>query len=366
MHVLWLTARSMSDLCSTTQRGLIEGLLELGHRVSFVNGDATVPLHHAAFTHVPLSSKALRGFQARALGKAMGVWLRGQTIDQATTVVLVEWRVVRQVAPVLNAMGVPWTLIDRSPPADPGLLGRLQWRSWSQAWKLAKRVGVPGLVVSAAHQVFVAQKTGHQRATVIQAGVNLNRFKPAEKRTTFTMVYHGRLDRHRGLLACAMLAQKARTEGLEVDMMFIGEGDLFPALERLANATDFIHVHKPMSQEELAPLLGSCHLGLLPMPKRTAWMLASPLKRSEFLASGLPVFGIDHQGHRLAGVDSDWFTLAPQEDFHEDGLEVLQRHLNTERQHSTAARAYAEEHLSWSVSVDALMGVLVDLHQSES
>ena len=24
---------------------------------------------------------------------------------------------------------IPWALMDRSPPADPGLLGRLQWRS---------------------------------------------------------------------------------------------------------------------------------------------------------------------------------------------------------------------------------------------
>ena len=30
MHVLWLTARSMSDLCSTTQRNLIDGLLGTG------------------------------------------------------------------------------------------------------------------------------------------------------------------------------------------------------------------------------------------------------------------------------------------------------------------------------------------------
>ena len=366
MHVLWMTARSMSDLCSTTQRSLIEGMLELGHRVSFVNGDATVPLNHVAFTHVSCATNARRGFQAKTLGKAMAVWLAAQIIDRDSTVALVEWRVVRQVVPVLKTMGIPWALIDRSPPADPGLLGRLQWRSWSQAWKLAKRLDVPGLVVSAAHQAFVAQKTGHRQTTVIQAGVDLSRFEPAEKRPTFTMVYHGRLDRHRGLLACAMLAQKARSEGLEVDMMFIGEGDLLPALERLADANDFIHVHKPMNQDELAPLLGSCHLGLLPMPKRTAWRLASPLKRSEFLASGLPVFGIDHQGHRLADVDSAWFTLAPQEDFHADGLGVLRRHTSTERHHSAAARTYAESNLGWSVSVDALMGVLDDLHHSES
>lgn len=365
MELLWFTGRSMSDLCSCTQRALIAGLLKNDVLITYVNSDASVNIENQAFTHVGLTHRARLGFKARTLGKMMAFWLSSTDVSDRA-VALVEWRIAQHIVPVLSDKGIPWALMDRSPPADPGLLGRLQWRSWSQAWKLAKRVDAPGLVVSAAHQAFVLQKTGHQRATVIQAGVDLNRFEPAEKQSTFTMVYHGRLDRHRGLLACAMLAQKARSEGLEVDMMFIGEGDLLPALERLADANDFIHVHKPMKQEELAPLLGSCHLGLLPMPKRTAWMLASPLKRSEFLASGLPVFGIDHQGHRLAGVESDWFTLAPQEDFHADGLEVLRRHMGTERQHSAAARTYAESNLGWSISVEALMGVLDDLHHSES
>ena len=64
MHVLWLTGRSTADLCSTTQRSLIEGILE--HRVSFVNGDDTVPLNHIGFTHVPLSSKAPRGVPSQS------------------------------------------------------------------------------------------------------------------------------------------------------------------------------------------------------------------------------------------------------------------------------------------------------------
>ena len=364
VNVLWFTARSTTDLCATTQRALIDGLLERGCTITLYNQNKSVDISHERFTHIPFPNKARRGLQSRTLGKAMQKWLEAN--PQRDAVALVEWRVAGWGVPKLKRQGIPWALIDRSPPADTGLLARLQWRGWRRAWKSANLLMASGLVVSPAHKDFVERRTGHPGAVAVQAGVDTELFRPNTPKETFTMVYHGRLDRHRGLLACAMLAQKARTEGLEVDMMFIGEGDLFSALERLANANDFIHVHKPMNQEELAPLLGSCHLGLLPMPKRTAWMLASPLKRSEFLASGLPVFGIDHQGHRLAGVNSDWFTLAPQEDFHADGLEVLQRHLNTERQHSTAARAYAKEHLSWSVSVDALMGVLVDLHQSES
>ena len=362
MHVLWLTARSMADLCSTTQRNLMVGLLQQGRRVTFVNGDETVPLEHEAFTHISLPTHARRGFQAKALGKAMGIWLTGQSVSWDSTVAVVEWRVVRQVVPVLESAGIPWTLMDRSQPADVGLLGRLQWRPWSLAWRKARQSGAEGFVVSLAHQAFVAQKIGHQRTTVLQAGVDLKRFKPEEKRTPFTMIHHGRLDKHRGILACVMLAQKARLEGFEVDLMLIGEGDLKPALLEIARTSSFLHVHPAMPQPQLAKHLGACHLGLLPMPDRGVWRLASPLKRSEYLAAGLPVFGIDHNGHALDGVEKAWFTLVPQEDFHIDGLAFIQQRQAAHEATSQAARAYAEEHLSWQRSIetfnDALLNVL--------
>ena len=165
------------------------------------------------------------------------------------------------------------------------------------------------------------------------------------------MVYHGRLDRHRGLLACVMLAQKARNEGLEVDAMFVGEGDLLPTLQRLADETRSSTCARRWNKRCLPPCLGRVTSGLLPMPKRTAWMLASPLKRSDFLASGLPVFGIDHQGHRLAGVDSAWFTLAAQEDFHADGrgfcAATWTQTVNTQPQPERTQKT----NLGWSISV---------------
>ena len=366
MHVLWLTARSMADLCSTTQRNLIGGLLDQGHRVTFVNGDDKIPLEHEAFIHVSLPTRARRGFQARALGKAIAAWLAGQTVDRDSTIAVVEWRVVRQVVPVLERARIPWTLMDRSPPADAGLLGRLQWRPWSLAWRKAKQSSTEGFVVSPAHQAFVAQKTGHHHTTVVRAGVDLDRFKPGEKHPTFTMVYHGRLDRHRGVLACVMLAQKARLEGLDVDLMLIGEGNLQPALEEIARSHEFLKLHSTMEQDQLAQHLATCHLGLLPMPNRRVWRLASPLKRSEYLASGLAVFGIVHEGHALDGVEPAWFTLVPQEDFHIDGLKFIRAQMSDPDKASVQSRAYAAAHLSWKPSVGSFIQKLRDVLQSDS
>ena len=363
MNVLWLTGRSMNDLCSTTQRALIHGLLERSMTVTFVNADSNVSLSGKGFTHVSLPNQARRGLQSRTLGKAMRAWLVANAPD--ASVAVVEWRVAAWVVPELERQGIPWTLMDRSPPADAGLLGRLQWRGWKAAWNTAVRAGADGFVVSTAHQAFVEQKTGHTNSTVLQAGVDLDLFKPQTKRPITTMAYHGRLDRHRGVLACAMLAQKARMEGLEVDVVFVGEGNLTLSLTALAQANDFIHVHGSMPQGELAELLGTCHLGLLPMPKQTVWALASPLKRSEYLASGLPVFGIDHEGHRLDGVDDAWFSLVPQEDFHLDGLEVL-RSIVKQPQSTDGPRTYAQLHLAWKITVERMVAVLTAHQRKDS
>ena len=94
-----------------------------------------------------------------------------------------------------------------------------------------------------------------------------------------------------------------------------------------------------MPQPQLAKQLGACHLGLLPMPDREVWRLASPLKRSEYLAAGLSVFGIEHNGHALDGVEKAWFTLVPQEDFHLDGLAFIQQRQAAHEATSQAARA---------------------------
>jgi len=363
VHILWLTGRSMNDLCSTTQRALIRGLLERGMTVTFVNADHDIDIGGKGFAHVSLPNLAWRGLRARTLGKAMRAWLVANKPD--VNVAVIEWRVAAWVVPELERLEIPWSLMDRSPPADTGLLGRLQWRSWKSAWKAAVRSDAPGFVVSKAHQTFVEQKTGHTVCTVLQAGVNLDLFKPKSKRTTMTLVYHGRLDRHRGVLACAMLAQKARIEGLEVDVVFVGEGDLLPSLTALSEANEFIYVHETMAQYDLAELLGTCHVGLLPMPERTVWALASPLKRSEYLASGLLVFGIDHQGHRLDGVDSTWFNLVPQEDFHLDGLKILKK-LAESPVPIDEPRAYAEKELGWARTIDRLEAVLTVLLQNDS
>jgi len=282
-------------------------------------------------------------------------WLEQNQLDSSKTIAVVEWRVARRIAPTLNRLDIRWMLMDRSPPADTGLFGWLQWRSWRKAWSIACEQDVLGFVVSPAHKRFVDLKIGHKKTSILPAGVDMNLFKPMKKHEVLTMVYHGRLDRHRGIMAVVMLVHKAHQGGVGINLKLIGEGDATADLRSIASEVDYIEVKDKMEQTKVAREIAACHIGILPMPERTAWVLASPLKRSEYLASGLCVFGVDHEGHRL-DQEKPWFVLAAQEDFHDIGLEYLKNFTSHDDVQSQEIRAFAEEHCGWDKAITNLRG----------
>ena len=364
MRILWASVRDLRrDLCATTQASLVKGLAERGHDVTFVSpGSASETIE--GVEHVSLSVKTRPGRRSRAI--ANGILARWAELGEHD-MMLVEWPILRRLhrAGVLD--DVPWLLVDRSPPADDGFLARLHWFVWRRAWRLArkagrKHAGPVGTAVSKAHRRHVQSftKLKDEQVTVIQAGVDLRRFLPGPERRsterTLHLVYHGRLDRNRGVLALPMVQQKAKNAGLGVTLTLMGEGDALGALSRMAKGSDDVHVLGRLPQDKVAHRLGTSHLGLLPMPEHRAWSLASPLKRSEYLASGLLVAGIDHDGHRLAG-DAPFMHLFAKEDFHDGIIDLLNRMTRDPSiyvEGKRAARRYADDHLGWTHSVDAL------------
>ena len=70
-------------------------------------------------------------------------------------------------------------------------------------------------------------------------------------------------------------------------------------------------------------MLQEYHIGLLPMPNLPVWNISSPLKRSEYISSGLLVIGINHSGHHLpVNIEgTDWYQLFEQQTFVDDAVE---------------------------------------------
>ena len=367
MKILWFSANSASDLCFTSQHELASGLMNNGYEVQFINKD-TADLHSEfGWQHVPIKSSSIAGLQSSSLAKGMANWLRQQTLDQAT-IAVVDWRLITKLYSSLTHAGIPWILLDRSPPADTGILSKFQWPIWRKAWRLvANSNQASGTVVSAQHQRYVIDslKVPSEKFTILPAGVDLSKFSPRKESSRLALVYHGRLDKHRGILALPMLVRKCISSGLDVSLKLIGDGDCFDELQAIAQDMPSISVHSKISTTEVAKYLQESTIGILPMPEIDVWTISSPLKLSEYCACGLLIFGIDHQGHKLGNSDTPWIKLVPQHDFHDEGMKWLAELTTTDIEAlSISARKFAEVNLGWEHSVNSLVRLAQSIIES--
>ena len=292
-------------------------------------------------------------------------WFTSKAVD-GPSVALVDWRIANVLVPLFRQRNIPWVLMDRSPPADSGLLSILQWPSWKRSWKLVMKGNSScGCVVSEAHRNFVMHKTGARTESIVTlpAGVDLDLFQSGDRFEKLTLIYHGRLDRHRGVMALPMLAKKSQSLGIEAELILVGEGDAFSGLKAIADKEASIQVKQSLPQKELAKLLSHCHVGLLPMPERKIWAIASPLKRSEYAASGLLIYGIDHAGHQFTTDDElEWMNLVSQEEFHEAGAKWLAYIQDSDFEIlSRKSRLFAEQNLAWERTVEAFDAAILSL-----
>ena len=294
-------------------------------------------------------------------------WFTSKAVD-GQSVALVDWRVANVLVPLFRQRNIPWVLMDRSPPADSGLLSILQWPSWKRSWKLVMKGNSScGCVVSEAHRNFVMHKTGARTESIVTlpAGVDLDLFQSGDRFEKLTLIYHGRLDRHRGVMALPMLVKKSQSLGIEAELILVGEGDAFSGLKAIADKEASIQVKQSLPQKELAKLLSHCHVGLLPMPERKIWAIASPLKRSEYAASGLLIYGIDHAGHQFTTDEElEWMNLVSQEEFHDAGAKWLAYIQDSDFEIlSHKSRLFAEQNLAWERTVEAFDAAILSLSQ---
>ncbi len=363
MNIAWFTVRQWADLCSTTTDALAHGMVSHGHDLTVFNHDPSSHHEAAPWSHVHLERSERRGFQARSLAKSAARWLSTSPQAADLHVVLVDWPLLPTLMPTLARLNRPVVLVDRSPPADDGLFGRLQWKVWRRAWQCLRYGRIEaGIVVSPAHARFVATQAGVRESSVhvVPAGVNVDAFEvQAVAPSPLRLVYHGRLDKNRGVLALPMLVHRLHQSGMEAELTLIGEGDALPALRDLAAERPWMTLVPTVARDDLPAQLAKHHVGLLPMPATKVWRLASPLKRSEYLAAGLLVFGVDHDGHRLEGVDEAWYRLVDQADFLTGGVAWLKQ-LDEQAliDGSAAARAHAEKACSWTASVEVVESLL--------
>ena len=103
------------------------------------------------------------------------------------------------------------------------------------------------------------------------------------------------------------------------------------------------------------------------MPDLPVWGISSPLKRSEYMSSGLLVLGIKHSGHHLPTMNNNLgsYKLFDQQTFVDDSVEQILEWMKDDNyaKLSTEARQYAETHLDWSATTQSLVDVLESLEE---
>lgn len=375
MKLIWCTTRHFGeDLCATTQVAIINQLLSSGHEVTVLGPD--VPTEAYAWEHVQLKQSSIKGNKASSLAKSIVNYLK--EIGLEAHVVFIDWALVRYVSPLVEQNGIRWMCIDRSPPADANLLAKLQRNVWKKAWKMVssslKRNGkcIGGVVVSAAHQNLVRNtfSIAEDRLCILHAGVNNELFKPNNLETFETpikMVYHGKMDRHRGILKLVLLLDELENNGIEAELSLIGSGDLDTHLSNISKSKPNLSFQKPIPQSDIAEVLQEHQIGFLPMPNLPVWTISSPLKRSEYMSSGLLVLGIKHSGHHLPTMNNnlDCYKLFDQQTFVDDSLKQIQKWMKDGNyvELSIEARQYAEIHLDWSATTQSLLDVVESLDE---
>ena len=373
MKVIWCTTRHFKeDLCATTQVAIINRLLSLGHEMTVLGPDLPIETH--AWEHLQLNQSSMKGKKASSLAKSIRNYLKD--IDLQDCIVFIDWALVRTLSPMIEKKGIRWMCIDRSPPADANVLAKIQRIIWKKAWKRVasslNRNGncVGGVVVSAVHQKLIKDQfsIASDKLCIVHAGVNNQLFQPSNHATFGTplkMVYHGKMDRHRGILKLVLLLDALESSGVTAELYLIGSGDLDAHLSNLANTKSNLNFLKPISHSDIGKTLREYQIGLLPMPNLPVWVISSPLKRSEYLSSGLLVLGIDHSGHHLPtiGENLESYKMFNQQTFVDDSVKQIQKWMEDDNYSklSAEARLYAESHLDWSATIQPLADVLDSL-----
>lgn len=360
MKLLWITHRKFSDFCATTPIALANGLVELGFELTIINPERDGSHYDATWGHIGLDTNAVRGFQSRSFSKRVLSYL--ESIELNYDGYIMDWQVGSKVGEFLAQQNRPCFLMDRSPPADLGMLARMQWKDWKGAWKLVKKgLFSSGFVVSNAHLRFVIQSSNipATNISVLEAGVivpdgtvPLSR----EDDDSWKFVYHGRLDKHRGILEFMKHIVAWNDIGVASQLTLIGEGSAVSDIDkRIAKHPDLFTLKGRMPHHKVLEQLKEHHIGILPMPATKVWKLASPLKRGEYLASGLMIVGINHEGHRFNTDVGSWMQLHDTSILRTKISSFLNSISNEEfSEYSQSAIKYAHEYLSWSKSVELL------------
>ncbi len=353
-----------ADLAKTTQLAVSNSFAKQGWGVTIVAPDVVRVMEDGEELHdkngrhyVDVKRSTRPGLGWITFAKSLKSTLPSVLRDNDIDVALVEWQAVAGSYRALNKAAIPWLIVDRSPPVFRSLTGRLQWFEYRRAYKIAAKKGASGSVLKSEALAEWHQINGRaiDPVTILEAGVEVSRFKPTEFLGTPSILHHGQLDAERDIEKLVEIGKVLHTRGIEFDMVIAGVGNRLTELQKQSELHDWLWVYEALKPEEIPAFIERCHIALFPLPDTEIWALASPLKVREWAATGLPMILSDITPHRSIG-ERNWAKLIRPDATIDEWADAVIELLNSDLHELGAqARADAETEFDWDVTTRELV-----------
>ncbi|MAS01663.1 MAG: hypothetical protein CMA42_05830 [Euryarchaeota archaeon] len=302
MEIVWITGRDLKlDLASTTEIGLIEGLIK--ENISINVFSTTMDIRDNDFEHIRFRKIRFKGLETISGGFFLAKKLRkGTKILNLADCIIVDWCYIPSIISELRKIDKPWFIIDRGPPVYNSFLTKIQKRIWKRAWAIASDYATGSFVVSEKHKELVKRIDSNIHPHVLNAGTDLDDFDQDEKiiQNCVRIAYSGRIDKNRGIESIITLSKNLERENISHEINIMGEGDYVGRVKNFADSSDSFIYHGKITRDAVYEILKNTHFGIMPMPDKTVWRTASPIKLTEYMASGLLIIGQDHPGNRIS------------------------------------------------------------------
>ena len=368
MRILWVTAKRIAiDLASTTQLSVSKELSDRGWEVTIVapeGNDSEAAVISEGHSFIGVKRSKITGLGWMTFGSSLKRIIPKLVKNNQFDVALIEWQAVSGSISSLKKIGIPWLLVDRSPPVFRSIAGRLQWFEYQRAWRLARKSGgASGSVLKSQALIDWHREKENLVEPVIlmEAGVDVGKYSVANFSGPCTIVHHGQLDEEREIERIVRIGEVLSARGFEFKMKIAGTGNRLTTLQKSALLHDWLEVLGPLPSTEIPKFLADGHVALFPLPDGEIWRLASPLKIREWAAAGLPMILSDITPHRSVG-DRKWIRLVAPESPLDKWADCIEDILKEDlAKLGKIARSDSESEFDWKFTTEELHTKMLQL-----